>query len=229
MTIRNSENALVVFAKYPVPGEVKTRLSKQVGRDAATAFYACSIRYLLNRLQQKSGIFDIIIAVGQESRLHDFRAEFTGGDGYVAQDQTPDLGRRMRTTIKDCLHDGYKKVGVIGTDSPNLPIDAIVEGFERLDTVDLVVAPAEDGGYYHIAVGADIPALFENIEWSTETVFEKTMQIADSLELRVHVGPVFYDIDDVSGLRKLWRDVPGFFTASGLLDSNPELKNALLL
>lgn len=112
---------------------------------------------------------------------------------------------RLHHAISRVLALGYRRVLTIGTDSPTLPPAYLEEAAAQLGEHDVVLGPAEDGGYYLIGVKAAPIALFEGIAWSTEEVFAQTLQRAEALQLSVHLLPQWYDIDDAATLEKFYQ------------------------
>ena len=102
---------------------------------------------------------------------------------------------------------GYDRAVIIGSDSPDLPGGLVSEAFSSLETSDAVVGPSPDGGYYLIGFrnGTFLPEAFDGIEWSTDTVFRKTIEVMDEQGLRVHVLPEWQDVDTLIDLVNLVR------------------------
>ncbi|MFQ3573763.1 MAG: TIGR04282 family arsenosugar biosynthesis glycosyltransferase, partial [Thermodesulfovibrionales bacterium] len=121
----------------------------------------------------------------------------------LLQQQGDDLGERLVNGFERLFNEGFKRVCIIGSDSPTLPTKYIYNAFKMLDMVDLVIGPTIDGGYYLIGLNNPIPQLFKDISWGSDKVFHQTMQIAHALRLTYHILPKWYDIDDVFGLEKM--------------------------
>lgn len=183
------EEALIVFAKNPVPGAVKTRLAATVGNEKALEIYkalvACT-QAVTEKLRCDKWIY-----------YSDAIAEDDGwaNTAFKAVQSGSDLGERMKNAFADALEQ-YNKAVIIGTDCPCLESSLIEEAFAKLDEADVVLGPAADGGYYLLGMKALHPALFEGIAWSTATVLSETMRRCQSEGLAVHLLPVLSDIDD---------------------------------
>ena len=95
---------------------------------------------------------------------------------------------------------------ILGTDSPHLPLAVLHQALNALNIYDVVLGPAEDGGYYLIGLSKPCPALFEGIAWSTDQVLAQTLACAQSQALTAHLLPSWYDIDTVADLRRLMSD-----------------------
>ena len=201
-------SAFIILAKYPVPGFVKTRLARSIGDIPASKLYHCFVSNILKNCSQPSLADELRIAVAQKEYLQQFELEFPGADRYISQLDVAELGEKMRYAIKQALIDGFKKVVVIGTDSPNLPVELIKDAFDLLEHNDVVIGPADDGGYYLIATKSDLQDLFSGISWGTERVLEQTLAAITKNKQSYRLLPEFYDIDDLESLYRLAKENP---------------------
>jgi uncharacterized protein len=182
---------LIIFTRYPIPGQAKTRLIPALG--------AAGAAQLQRRMTQQT------IATAQQTP-HPIQIEFCGGTieelrswlgdelGYVAQ-ATGDLGDRMASAFGQGFAAGHDRVVIIGTDCPGIDRTILNQAFTALVSHDLVLGPAADGGYYLIGLRRPIPELFQSIAWSTDTVCAKTLEIATVLNLTYALLPELSDID----------------------------------
>jgi hypothetical protein len=142
----------------------------------------------------------------QAKRLVSVEVYFVGGNQQLMQSWLGtsviyrqqgdgDLGRRMAIAFQTALEAGKQRVVVIGTDCPDLKAEVMVKAFHALEQHDLVLGPAQDGGYYLIGLCRLIPELFTGISWSTAEVLQQTMSIAQRLELAVAYLPRLSDVD----------------------------------
>jgi rSAM/selenodomain-associated transferase 1 len=203
------QNSLIVFAKYPVPGQVKTRLAKDIGDSAAVILYSHFVSYTIRKFANSRDSNELRVAVAQESFLEKFKQNFPGADKYVAQKNTDNLGARMQHAIQQSLNEGFQKIVVIGTDCPHLPTEYVQKAFDLLDKHDIAIGPAEDGGYYLLAISQDHPCLFEGISWSTENVLKQTIAAIKKNDVSYALLPALFDIDDFESLQMLVRKYPG--------------------
>jgi len=118
----------------------------------------------------------------------------------VALQQGKDLGERMGAAFIRAFSSGARRLVLFGSDSPTLPSDVLPEAFRKLDTCDLVLGPAEDGGYYLIGCTRFDPQLFRSVEWSTPRAFAQTVVNAERLGYRPATLRTWYDLDE-------WKDV----------------------
>jgi rSAM/selenodomain-associated transferase 1 len=117
------------------------------------------------------------------------------------------LGDALSGAAATLLADGFDQVALISSDNPTLPADYVVEAFVALPHADVVLGPAEDGGYYLIALRQPHPGLFQAITWSTAVVFEQTLARAAGLGLRVATTPPWYDVDDLAAFDRLRAEI----------------------
>ncbi|MBF0540148.1 MAG: TIGR04282 family arsenosugar biosynthesis glycosyltransferase [Nitrospirae bacterium] len=184
------DNALIIFAKYPDPSTVKTRLSPVLNDDDRAELYIKMMRGTFEKFGHLFGITTYIFYTPIESDEY-----FRQFGLAISPQEGLDLGERMFNAIKQMLSLGFKNVSIIGTDIPDLTIDIINEGYERLMDNDLVIGEALDGGYYLIGMKKAYPELFTSIAWSTDIVAEQTLIRAGGLGLNYYKLKVLRDID----------------------------------
>ncbi len=194
-----STSALIIFAKAPIPGQVKTRLCPPLTPDEAASLHGSVVLDMLERSRGGASM-DRFVACAPSSD-HVFFKILEERHGVRLLTQTgDDLGARMARAFADVFALGYRQVLVIGTDLPTLPGSAFGEAIALLATHDLVLGPACDGGYYLIGLRTPAPELFAGIPWSTDRVLPLTQQKAATLELRTALLPVRRDIDTADDL-----------------------------
>ncbi|MHB1417133.1 MAG: TIGR04282 family arsenosugar biosynthesis glycosyltransferase [Chloroflexota bacterium] len=191
-------DALAVMARYPQVGQVKTRLAVEIGAAAATDLYTGFLRDIYLRLSGPKRPWRLYWAYTPVGRS---LATLLGEGNYVPQ-RGGDLGDRLHSVFRDLLGRGFRRVAIIGSDSPHLPVDWIEQAFAALAEADVVLGPADDGGYYLIGL-RQAHDLFRGIAWSTEKVLAQTLERAKELGLTVALLPRTFDVDDGEGLDKL--------------------------
>jgi rSAM/selenodomain-associated transferase 1 len=195
--------ALAVMTKVPLPGEVKTRLCPPLTPAGAATLARC---FLLDRLEQLREVADCetLVAFAPKERRAEMRDLVPAGMRLVPQEGA-DLGMRMHRLLSDLLAEGYAGVIAVGTDSPTLPTAYLRRACAAIrdEAVDLVVGPAEDGGYYLIGLRTPAPELFLDVRWSTETVMAETLVRARRLGLRHALLPTWFDVDQGEDLARL--------------------------
>ncbi len=187
---------LLLFLKAPVPGRVKTRLARGMGKIAAAAAYMEMAREIRNAalLHHDLSLQWVYEPAGDFPDLGwldiPAAAFWKQVDG--------DLGARLEAAFRKAFSEFTGPVCAIGVDSPGLPPERITEAFSALKSHDVVLGPTEDGGYYLIGTSRHRPELFEDIPWSGPDVAAKTLARAKKGDLSVHVMPEFYDVDTLA-------------------------------
>lgn len=197
-----------MFAKKPVPGEVKTRLSGALGEDGAATLY--------------QAFLDDVVATVRDCRAASTELWVSPPDSVPwFEDRYPELsvrpqagaelGRRLRRSFSKVFLDGATSAVAVGSDHPTLPRELVARAFDAMAGMDVVLGPTDDGGYYLVGVRARAwPAareIFSGIPWSTDGVLRVTLARVDDVGLRSGLLPVWYDVDDPSDLSRLQADV----------------------
>jgi uncharacterized protein len=193
-----SPRRLLLFTKPAREGRVKTRLIGDLSAAEAAELHAAFLADLLDRL--RGGDFDLRLAWALEAE-EGVPAEPLPGIRQCGDD----LGERLYRALSEAAREAAV-VAAIGGDHPTLPLELIHLAFARVEAgVDVVLGPAEDGGYYLIALaaGAVSPRLFEEIAWSTERVMPATLERCRELGLAVELLPTALDVDTPEDLRRL--------------------------
>lgn len=191
---------LLVFAKSPEAGRVKTRLAEAVGADRAARIYRQMGRRVVD--QVRGGPYRTVVCYDPPGAEQEVRS-WLGGDGMTFWPQEPgDLGARMAAAFRRAFRDA-SRVCVIGTDAPGVGRSAVAEAFRALESADVVLGPASDGGYYLLALDRPRPELFRDVPWSTSDVLSVTRERASAAGLRVHLLSERTDLDTGSDLEKL--------------------------
>ena len=165
------ENLLLIFTRNPELGKVKTRLAKTVGNETALSIYT----FLLHKTKDIAAKVTSDKAIYYSVRIR----ENDLWDPAIFQKNLQigsDLGSRMLHAFKNGFTAGYKKVLIIGSDLYDLTPEIIEKAFSELADNDLVIGPAEDGGYYLLGMKSLHPKIFKNKDWGTATVREKTLE-----------------------------------------------------
>ncbi|MFM9908073.1 MAG: TIGR04282 family arsenosugar biosynthesis glycosyltransferase [Chitinophagaceae bacterium] len=189
------KEALILFVRKPELGRVKTRLASSIGEKGALLIY----NKLLNHTKEISSI----------SRAHKFifyteqierNDLWEGADFSKRVQNNEDLGCKMKAAFKEVFNLGYQKVVIIGSDCLELTTEIINDAFQKLEATELVIGPAKDGGYYLLGMKEIENRLFNNIAWSTGTVYAETLEKIRILEKTYSVLPLLSDIDTVDDL-----------------------------
>lgn len=202
-------NILIVFAKYPESGRVKTRLAKSIGNDNARKLYELFVPLIINRT--KSDEYATKVFFDPPEKQEQIKKWLGEGTNLFAQ-SGGSLGERLNNAFIETFKQGAEKVVVIGSDSPLLNHQIINQAFIDLGKYNCVIGPSSDGGYYLLGLKQPAPDLFDFKEWSTNVVFEKTKQKALKLNYKISILEEHFDIDekaDLILLRKKLADSQG--------------------
>ena len=190
----SASTALIIFAKAPVAGDVKTRLCPPLTPDEAASLHGSLVLDIIERGALLKGCEQIL--AGAPNAEHPFfRAIKTRFKIPIWNQRGDDLGSRMAQAFQTALGNPYQSGIIIGTDIPGITVSILSSAFKSLEEHDIVLGPTEDGGYYLIGLKNAVPELFENITWSTDTVFSVTQQKAQSLGLSLKILPKLRDLD----------------------------------
>lgn len=196
-------NALVVVAKAPVVGQVKTRLCPPLSAAEATELFRCFLVDTVARVCTVPQVQGCLAFTPAESEGL-FRSLLPFPLRYLPQ-RGNSLGERLVNIFVDLLRDGFTRVVIMDSDSPTLPTAYLQEAFSLLDDPqnEAVFGPCSDGGYYLVGARAVHPRLFENITWSTSSVLSETLAQARLHKLHLALLPSWYDVDNGADLHKL--------------------------
>lgn len=207
-----SEFGLGIFAKQPLPGRVKTRLSPPLSSAEAAEIYRISLEETVRRMGELDTDLHLFYA-GDE-------AYFSGAFPELRRtSQAPgDLGVKMAAALGHLLDSGHLGAALIGSDSPDLPLSLVREALLALKSADFVTVPALDGGYVLVGVRRRVAEMFREIPWSTPRVLPDTRQRARDLGLVYRELKPWEDIDDFASLNRLVQRSPESETARFVRD-----------
>lgn len=199
------KNCLIIFAKEPKKGRVKTRLLEYLSETQCVNLYKAFLKDTLALAER--------IACELKILAYDSRGKSPGylkkiAPRYTFYKQKGDsLGERMHNAFKFAKDAGASKMVIIGSDAPIVPASSIKKAFGVLARADLVVGPSLDGGYYLVGLKSPCAGLFKGIIWSSPTVFKDTIKKAQKLKKRAALLGKRYDIDEVRDLFRLKKDL----------------------
>ncbi|MFP4597833.1 MAG: TIGR04282 family arsenosugar biosynthesis glycosyltransferase [Persicimonas sp.] len=198
--------AVVVFAKAPRAGRVKTRMGASIGEERATALYRCFLDDIAEQVGALADELDQpvspLLAYAGDPQHEGFGGFRDAGFALIEQ-RGPDLGARLRSVVERCFAAAAKRVIIIGTDSPTLLQRHFRAALDALEHNDVVVGPSFDGGYYMIGLDAPHTSVFDNIEWSTPQVYGQTLRHARAAGLLCESLEFWYDADTIADLKLL--------------------------
>ena len=194
--INQESDRLIVFAKAPRLGSVKTRLAANLGEAAALAAYCEMISCVLRNLHNLHSLGSLTLCITPDESLNEF-GRWAQPEWRVWPQGDGDLGSRLARAFARAFQEGAQRIAVIGMDCPYVRIDHIRAAWRTLATSDLVLGPAKDGGYWLIGLSRVAPQLFSEMPWSEPTLLESTLAAARSQNLRVGLLETLADIDTV--------------------------------
>jgi rSAM/selenodomain-associated transferase 1 len=195
-----SDRVLVIMAKAPRPGAVKTRLASRLSPEALIAFYRC---LLDDTLALARSLSDVEVAIMCPDSDASELAQLAGNDVRVAAQQGEGLAAGLTSVFAHFVDGHQRRVIAFNSDSPHLPRSVLEAAFETLAAHDVVVGPTHDGGYYLVGAKASHPTLFANDGMGTSSALERLLARARDLELSVGYADSFYDIDVADDLTRL--------------------------
>ncbi|MFN0158013.1 MAG: TIGR04282 family arsenosugar biosynthesis glycosyltransferase [Bacteroidota bacterium] len=193
--------ALIIFAKLPRAGHVKTRLGKAIGMSAAAEIYKLFAEhaFTLGRQLLKKEI-KVYVFYDPPASVDEVRTWVGPLFRLIPQEGTT-LGDRMRRAFEYTFATGSSRTIIIGTDVPELDLLTLESAFVRLGKDDVVVGPSSDGGYYLLGMNAPTKELFDGVHWSSESVFHETIERLHRLNLSFAELAELADIDTISDYR----------------------------
>ena len=198
------DRAILVFLKNPKPGSVKTRLAASVGPERAAEIYRLLTREVFRQLPDSAQVIVMFDPPEAEKEIRDWVQTLSQSNGamFISQ-RDVSLGERLSYAFASAFNAGFTRVAAIGTDCIEITPALMNEAFQSLDASDCVIGPAEDGGYYLIALKAPQHGLFKGIAWSTSSVFVQTSARIKELGLSSHLLPRLHDVDDLESWRRM--------------------------
>lgn len=194
---------LIIFTRYPEPGKTKTRMIPKLGEEGAARLQRRMTEHTIKQARKLFGNRTLWIEVHFTGGNQFFMQEWLGSDLVYKQQDKGDLGQRMKFAFQQSFAAGMQRIVMIGIDCPDVNQSILDDAFEALKQNDLVVGPAEDGGYYLIGLSRFIPELFTGIDWGTATVLAKTKETARQLALTINYLPLLKDVDRPEDL-EIW-------------------------
>lgn len=199
-----TDRVLVIMAKAPRPGAVKTRLVPSLSPDAVTVFYRCLLE---DTLALARSLNDVEVAIMCPHSDVNALAQLVGREVNLVPQKGEGLAAGLTSVFAHFAEHPKRRIIAFNSDSPHLPPSVLEESFEALAAHDVVVGPTHDGGYYLIGAKASYPTLFASDGMGTSSALERLLSRARDLELSVACAAPFYDIDVTDDLTRLAEDL----------------------
>lgn len=204
------KEALVIFAKAPIPGQVKTRLIGMLTAEQARELYICFLKdtfALMEAVQEERENLSLVLCYSPAEELEAFEVADLDGCLMLAQ-RGGNLGERLQNCFIDLAELGFTATVIIGADSPSLPSEIVTEAFAHLKKRNpIVVGPATDGGFYLIGMDEVHPQILEKIDWDTENTLSQLKNRAVLFNIETTLLPEWYDVDTTADLERLRMEI----------------------
>jgi rSAM/selenodomain-associated transferase 1 len=195
-----SNRVLVIMAKAPRPGAVKTRLAPSLSLEAVIAFYCC---LLDDTLALARSLGDIEVAIMCPDSDVNELAQWAGNEASVVAQKGEGLAAGLTSVFAHFGEHRQRRIIAFNSDSPHLPRSVLQDAFETLAAHDVVVGPTQDGGYYLVGAKTSHPTLFASDGMGTSSALERLLFRVRALELSVGFVDPFYDVDVSEDLTRL--------------------------
>jgi hypothetical protein len=195
------KRCLIVFAKEPQKGRIKTRLAASIGEEEALCLYKAFLKDTLI-IARCAETDNKILAYDSCSKEPEYLKMIS--DNFLFYEQKgKDLGEKMSNAFGYAHENGADHIVIIGSDSPTLPASCLDEAFQLLEEYDVVIGPSQDGGFY--LVGSKVPArgMFNDVKWGSDKALEQTLENIISLQKRFVLMDPWYDVDTQDDLKSL--------------------------
>lgn len=189
------KQCLIIFSRYPEPGKTKTRLIPALGAEGAATLHRQMTAHTLAEARELQRACALSVEVHFAGGNHQQMQTWLGAELIYRQQSEGDLGDRLAAAFATAFAAGMTRVIIIGTDCPDLHSAILLQAFQALTQHDLVLGPAQDGGYYLIGLQRLFPELFVGVSWGTASVRQQTVEIAKALDLAIAFLPLLSDID----------------------------------
>ena len=197
-------NALILFAVIPPTEKHQNRLMPFLRAEECKSLYNCFAKDVYQKAKLSGA--DVYVFFTPRDKKGMFQS-FLGEDAVLLPQHGEDLGQKMKNALGAVLCMGYDKVVLMGTDIPHIHTETIKNAFDSLDTRDIVIHPALDGGYYLIGMKQEHDSIWNIKRYGTNTVMYDTLQHIKAENLSISVGQMYYDIDCKEDLKQLWNDI----------------------
>lgn len=190
-----AKSGLFMMTRFPQPGQTKTRLIPALGPEGAAALQRQMTEHLLSRFRPFCHTHALILEVHFTGGTRTQMLDWLGGQISFQQQCRGDLGQKLSHAFEQGFAAGLQRILIVGSDCPGIKEEHILQALAQLKTHDVVLGPAEDGGYYLIGLKAPQPNLFEAISWGQSCVLQQTLAIAACNGLTVSRLSLLPDID----------------------------------
>ncbi len=194
---------IIVFARYPEPGRTKTRLIPAIGAEKAAALQRFLAEHVMSVIKTWVARRPVSVEIRYEGTEETRMTEWLGSGFIYNVQRGADIGEKMHNAFEDAFNEQFEHVIIVGTDLPFLNSEILESALNFLNTYDLVLGPANDGGYYLVGLKAAQSELFRNIPWGTDGVLDRTVHAALLLGMTLAFVQALDDVDRPEDLQHL--------------------------
>jgi len=191
--VQTTPPTVLLFLKAPRAGFVKTRLAADLGDDIACEIFKSLASQTLANIPSD---WPVRIFFTPSDALSEMTAWLGDANTFLPQTEG-DLGQRLEVATRETFANGAASVILLGGDCPSITKDHLNEAAQHLANKQAVIGPAADGGYWLLGLPKDAPEVFQNITWSSDSVFSATLNILATLDLAPHQLETLEDVDDI--------------------------------
>jgi len=192
---KNKKKALIVFARLPVEGKVKTRLAKEIGDKNSAILYRVCAEHLFKEVRRiEKHETDLFLYYSEENDISNIK-KWIGEDFYFYAQSGESLGMKMLNAFQQIFEKGYDRIIIVGTDVPDIDSTLMLNAFDELDKKDFVIGPSHDGGYYLLGMKSLTADLFNDIKWGAERVLTSTLEKLNKTNASYKLLPKLIDMD----------------------------------
>ena len=194
---------IIVFTRYPIPGRTKTRLIPTLGAKGAADLQRHLTEQVVETVRQCSQSCGVQVEIRFNGGSATLMSRWLGTNLVYRRQEGRDLGEKMFNSFQQAFAEGSLKVILIGADIPDLTVTILEASLDLLDENDVVLGPANDGGYYLLGLREPTPSIFQNISWGSSRVLAETSQRAYGLGLKLGFVKTLDDVDSPQDILKM--------------------------
>lgn len=199
-------DVLMIFAKYPYPGQVKTRLAKSIGNIKAAHFSLLCTRTILKYIRGEE--FNMVIFYTPREKKREI-GHLVNKKVELYPQKNGDLGQKLSHAFRKMFKKGAQRVIAIGTDCPLITNSIIREAFKKLKKTECVIGPSLDGGYYLLGLSSFHEEIFQNVNWGTDKVLKQTENNLKNISFSYYLLDDNFDIDRIDDAILLYEKIKG--------------------